>query len=142
MIKITLSTCVALLAAIVAIGVAQAGKKEKAKITEETVLGAVSCTVAAPKPPTLVPGPNGVPQVAAPAGTTTGPTSSVVVPQPISTVRDCLSKGGQVVIHPDGSRTELAIENPEMLKGHEWHRVSISGYLNGTLFHIMSLRRI
>ena len=141
MTKMTLSTAVVLSVAILAIGVAQAGKKEKSKITEETVLGAVSCTVAAPKPPTLVPGPNGVPQVAAPVGTTAGPTSSVV-PQPINTVRDCLSRGGQVVIHPDGGRTDLAIDNPEVVKGHEWHRVSISGYLNGTLFHIMSLRRI
>jgi hypothetical protein len=130
--KAALLSCVALLIALLTVGVAGAGKKEKIPPKEETLYGPVSCTVATPKSPTPTPGPNGA---------LPGPGANVV-PQPINTVRDCLAKGGQVVIRPDGARADVPIENPELVKGHEWHRVSISGYLNGSFFHIMSLRSI
>ena len=139
--KTVLLTCIVLVTVFFAVSTAHAGKKVKIKAKEETLLGIVSCTVAAPKPPTLIPGPNGVPQVLGADGTPVAPGTSVV-PQPINTVRDCLAKGGQILFHPDGGRADMTIENPELVKGHEWHRVSISGYPNGALFHIMSLRQI
>jgi hypothetical protein len=133
MMKTVLVICVALLIAFFTVGVALAGKrKEKITKKEETLFGIVSCTVATPKSQTPTPGPNGaLPGAAANS-----------VPQPINTVRDCLAKGGQVVFRADGGRSDIPIENPGAVKGHEWHRVSISGYLSGTLFHIMSLRSI
>jgi hypothetical protein len=131
--------CFALLIAFLTIGVALAGKKEKATQKDETLLGTMSCTVAVAKHATPIPGPNGVPLPPDPTQPAPG---ANVVPPPPSSVRDCLAKGGQVTFHPDGGRTDLVIENPDLVKGHEWHRVSITGYPSGNSFHIMSLRSI
>jgi len=127
------SLCIALSA-----GAALGGKKVKVPITEETLYGPVACTVLPPPtvPTTPLPGPPGAPQNPG------APPPAPPPPPPINTVRDCLTKGGKIVIHPDGAREDVTIENPDLVKGHEWHRVSITGYLNGTLFHIMSLRAI
>jgi hypothetical protein len=146
--KTTLLTCVALCFALSA-GTALGGKKVKLPIKDETLYGPLSCAVVAPRttpvaPPPAPPAANGAPQNPAPNGAVPAPGANPAPPPPppISTVRDCLAKGGRVVIHPDGGREDVPIENPELVKGHEWHRVSITGYLNGTLFHIMSLRAI
>ena len=137
--KTLLLACIALLVAFLTVGVAVAGKKEKATQKDETLLGTVACTVAAPRPATPIPGPNGVPLPPDPTQPAPG---ANVLPPPPSTVRECLTKGGQVTFHPDGGRTDLVIENPDLVKGHEWHRVSITGYPSGNVFHIISLRSI
>jgi len=116
-------------------------KEKKAATKEQTLYGSISCTVAkdaTPKPggngsaPT--PGANGVPQAPVPNG---GPQTAA---KPINTVQDCLANGGKVMIAAEPDQVPLAIENPEALRGHEWHRLSISGYMSGDAFHIMSVR--
>jgi hypothetical protein len=139
MIKAALLTCIALLIGFLTVGVAMAGKKEKATQKDETILGAVACDAVAPKPPPIIPGPNGVPQ---PPDATQPTPGAPVLPPPPSTVRDCIAQGGRVVFHPDVGRTDLVIENPDLVRGHEWHRVSITGYPNGNFFHLVSLRAI
>lgn len=139
MVKRLLAACFVLLITFLTVGVATAGKKEKATPKDETLVGSVSCAVVAPKPPQPIPGPNGVPLPPDPGQPAPG---TNVVPSPINTVRDCLAKGGQVTFHPDNARTDLTIENPDLVKGHEWHRVSITGYPKGNFFHLMSLRAI
>jgi hypothetical protein len=137
--KTLLLTCVALLIAFLTVDTALAGKKEKATPKDETIVGSVSCTIAPPRPVTPIPGPNGVPLPPDPTQPAPG---ANVLPPPPGTVRECVGKGGQVTFHPDNARTDLVIENPDLVKGHEWHRVSITGYPIGNAFHIMSLRAI
>jgi hypothetical protein len=139
MTKTVLLACVSLLVPFLTVDVATAGKKAPPP-KDETLLGIVSCTVAAPKPPAPVPGPSGVPLPVDP--TQPVPPATVAPPPPPGTVKDCLAQGGQVMFHPDASRTDLVIENPDLIKGHEWHRVSITGYPIGNLFRIVSLRGI
>jgi hypothetical protein len=97
------------------------------------------------------PGANGVPQVpeanALPQppggdGTAPNPAQNLLVSKPVVTLKDCLTHGGQVVLLPDGTPKPIIIDNPEAIKGHEWHRLSISGYTRGTAFHIISVRII
>ena len=63
-------------------------------------------------------------------------------PQPIASVKDCLAANGQVVILPDGQTVPIVIDNPDVLEGHEWQRLSVSGYLVGANFRIVSVRII
>ncbi len=86
---------------------------------------------------------NGVAQPAtAPNGTTPAPPLTNEPPKKILNYRDCLANGGLVVILPDGQSKTLILENPEIIQGHEWQRLSLSGYLKGTLFHVVSVRMI
>jgi hypothetical protein len=62
--------------------------------------------------------------------------------KPIATLTDCLAHGGQVVILPDGTVQPIVIENPDAIRGHEWHRLSLSGYMKGAVLHIISVRII
>lgn len=151
MMKKVLLTCFALLIAISPVDMALAGRRQQStkKEKEETLLGTVSCMAAAAKAPTPAPAGNGAtpgsgPNAATPAVGINGalPGPGTVAPPRINTVRDCLANGGKVVIRPDAGHGDIPIENPEAIKGHEWHRVSISGYMNGSSFHIMSLRSI
>jgi hypothetical protein len=46
------------------------------------------------------------------------------------------------MIVEDGTQSSTAIENPEAVSDYEGHHVSISGYMNGDSFHVVSLRII
>jgi hypothetical protein len=56
----------------------------------------------------------------------------------------CLTKGAQLVIVVDGTQQLLAIENPEVVKGHECNHVLVTGDVNtqASSIRIYSLRII
>ena len=95
---------------------ASVARENKKKKPENTIYGTIGCSVTPPAP---APG--------APAK----PTDSIAL---------CLGRHGKAVIVDDDSRTAIPIENPDAVGGYEGHRVSISGYMNGESFHVVSLR--
>jgi hypothetical protein len=88
------------------------------------------------------PDPNALPQPPGLDATAPIPAQNLSVSKPVVTFKDCLSHGGLVAIVPDGSKTPIIIDNPDVIKGHEWHRLSLSGYMKGAVFHIISVRVI
>jgi hypothetical protein len=54
----------------------------------------------------------------------------------------CLGKGAKAVIVTDGDNKVVAVDNPDALKGHEGHHVSITGTMNGDSLHVDSLKMI
>jgi len=139
--------CVAIVALCVLAELASAGKKAPPAPTEETLLGPISCTITAKPVPKAAPAPQapGAPPAAGPNGAPQTPGTNApppAVPQPITNVKDCLSSGGKVVILPDGFTATVEIENPTAMIGHEWNRVSVSGYRVGETFRVVSVRII
>jgi hypothetical protein len=53
-----------------------------------------------------------------------------------------LGKGAKAVIVTDGDNKVVAVDNPDALKGHEGHHVSITGTMNGDSLHVDSLKMI
>jgi len=54
----------------------------------------------------------------------------------------CLSKGAKAVIVTDGDQKVLAVDNPDVLKGHEGHHIAATGTVTGDSIHINSLKMI
>ena len=52
----------------------------------------------------------------------------------------CLSKGASYVIVTDGDMKVLAVDNPDVLKGHEGHHVAATGTVTGSSIHINSVK--
>lgn len=52
----------------------------------------------------------------------------------------CLSKGASYVIVTDGDQKVLAVDNPDVLKGHEGHHVAATGTVTGSSIHINSVK--
>jgi uncharacterized protein YqfA (UPF0365 family) len=52
----------------------------------------------------------------------------------------CLAKGADVVLVTDDDHHLVRIENPDTVSGHHAHRVALSGYMNGDVFHVISIR--
>jgi hypothetical protein len=90
--------------------------KNKKPTPEDTLYGTITCSIPAPPPP--------------PKATGT----------PADTVDLCLARKGLIMIINPDDRTSMAIENPDTVKGYEGHKISVSGYLNGATFHVVSLR--
>ena len=54
----------------------------------------------------------------------------------------CLSKGAKAVIVTDGDQKVLAVDNPDILKGHEGHHIAATGTVTGDSIHINSVKMI
>jgi hypothetical protein len=54
----------------------------------------------------------------------------------------CLGKGAKAVIVTDGDQKIVAVDNPDALKGHEGHHVSVSGAMTGDSIHIDSVKML
>jgi ribosomal protein L14E/L6E/L27E len=54
----------------------------------------------------------------------------------------CLAKGAKAVIVTDGDSKVLAVENPDVLKGHEGHHVAATGHVEGDSIHIESVKML
>jgi hypothetical protein len=52
----------------------------------------------------------------------------------------CLSKGAKYVIVTDGDQKVLAVDNPDVLKGHEGHHIAATGTVTGSSIHINSMK--
>jgi hypothetical protein len=64
------------------------------------------------------------------------------IPGTADEVRKCLDKGGLTVIVVDDTHEVLTIENPNAVKGHEGHRVLITGDIDKNGIHVYSVRII
>jgi len=54
----------------------------------------------------------------------------------------CLGKGAKAVIVTDGDQKIVNVDNPDALKGHEGHHVSVSGAMTGDSIHIDSVKML
>src|SRR5579864_965929 len=54
----------------------------------------------------------------------------------------CLSKGAKAVIVTDGDQKIVAVDNPDALKGHEGHHVTVTGTVTGDSVHVDSVKMI
>jgi type 1 fimbria pilin len=54
----------------------------------------------------------------------------------------CLGKGAKAVIVTDGDQKIVAVDNPDALKGHEGHHVSVSGAMTGDSIHVDSVKML
>jgi hypothetical protein len=57
-------------------------------------------------------------------------------------VNKCLDKGANPVIVVDDTKQLLIIDNPGAVKGHEGHRVLLTGDISNGRLHVYSLRII
>src|SRR5258708_1360450 len=48
----------------------------------------------------------------------------------------CMGKGAKAVIVTDGDQKVVAVDNPDALKGHEGHHVSVTGTMTGDSVHV------
>ena len=55
-------------------------------------------------------------------------------------MKKCLSKGAKAVIVTDKDQKVLTVDNPDAVKGHEGHHVSVMGTVSGDTIHIDSLK--
>jgi hypothetical protein len=55
-------------------------------------------------------------------------------------VDKCLAKGASIVLVTDNDHNLVGIENPETVSGHHGHHVALDGYMNGNVFHVISVR--
>jgi hypothetical protein len=110
-------TSIAVLLILLMLLTATAGaRRKKSKQSEDTLYGTIGCSIP-PAPP--APG---------------------AQPNPADSIALCLARKGKAVIVQDGSQDAIPIENPDAVGDQEGHRVSISGYMNGESFHVISLR--
>jgi hypothetical protein len=68
--------------------------------------------------------------------------AKAATPGDADAVRKCLDKGGLTVIVVDDTQQVLTIENPNAVKGHEGHRVLITGDIHENSIHVYSVRII
>jgi hypothetical protein len=54
--------------------------------------------------------------------------------------KKCLAAGAKVVVVTDKDQKILAVDNPDALKGHEGHHVTVSGHVTGDSIHVMSVK--
>jgi hypothetical protein len=54
----------------------------------------------------------------------------------------CLGKGGKAVIVTDGDQKVVNVDNPDALKGHEGHHVSVTGAMTGDSIHVDSVKML
>jgi len=56
--------------------------------------------------------------------------------------KKCLSKGAKMVVVTDGDQKVLTVENPDALKDHVGHHVSVSGEVSGDSIHVESAKML
>jgi hypothetical protein len=54
----------------------------------------------------------------------------------------CLAKGAKAVIVTDGDQKVLAVDNPDVLKGHEGHHIAATGTVTGDSIHVDSVKML
>ena len=69
---------------------------------------------------------------------------SVVLPIPCGThaacMKKCMDKGAKMVVVTDDDKKVLEVENPDALKGHEGHHVTVTGKVTGSMVHVDSVK--
>jgi hypothetical protein len=59
-----------------------------------------------------------------------------------SCMNKCLSKGATYVIVTDSDKKVLAVDNPDVLKGHEGHHIAATGTVTGDSIHVDSVKML
>ena len=54
--------------------------------------------------------------------------------------KKCIAKGAKMVVVTDDDKKVLEVENPDALKGHEGHHVTVTGKVTGTMVHVDSVK--
>jgi hypothetical protein len=54
--------------------------------------------------------------------------------------KKCLAAGAKMVIVTDKDQKVLAVDNPDALKGHEGHHITVTGEMKGDSIHVMSAK--
>src|SRR5437016_5155065 len=54
----------------------------------------------------------------------------------------CMGKGAQAVIVTDTDQKVVTIDNPDAVKGHEGHHVSVTGAMTGSSIHVDSVKML
>jgi hypothetical protein len=54
--------------------------------------------------------------------------------------KTCMSKGAKMVVVTDGDNKVLMVDNPDSLKGHEGHHVTVTGDVKGDSIHVDSAK--
>ena len=55
-------------------------------------------------------------------------------------MRQCLAKGADVVLITDNDHSLIRLDNPSTVSTQHAHHVALYGYMNGTAFHVISVR--
>jgi hypothetical protein len=56
--------------------------------------------------------------------------------------KKCLAAGAKMVIVTDKDQKVLAVDNPDALKGHEGHHITVTGEMKGDSIHVMSAKMV
>jgi len=56
--------------------------------------------------------------------------------------KKCLAAGAKMVVVTDGDQKILMVDNPDALKGHEGHHMSITGTTKGDSIHVDSMKML
>jgi len=54
--------------------------------------------------------------------------------------KKCLSEGASMVVVTDKDQKVLTVDNPDALKDHVGHHVSVKGHINGESIHVDSVK--
>ena len=55
-------------------------------------------------------------------------------------MKKCMDKGAKMVVVTDDDKKVLEVENPDALKGHEGHHVTVTGKVTGSMVHVDSVK--
>ena len=56
--------------------------------------------------------------------------------------KKCIEAGEKIAFVPDGTQDVLIVDNPDSLKGHEGHHVTITGTVDKKTIHVESVKMI
>lgn len=56
--------------------------------------------------------------------------------------KKCLGEGAKMVVVTDGDNKVLMVQNPDALKGHEGHHISVTGHVDGEAIHVESAKML
>jgi hypothetical protein len=56
--------------------------------------------------------------------------------------KKCLDAGAKPVVVTDDDQKVLNVDNPDALKGHEGHHVSVTGHVTGDSIHVESVKML
>jgi hypothetical protein len=54
--------------------------------------------------------------------------------------KKCIAAGEKMAFVPDGTQEVLIVDNPDSLKGHEGHHVTVTGTMDKKTIHVDSVK--
>jgi pectin methylesterase-like acyl-CoA thioesterase len=56
--------------------------------------------------------------------------------------KKCIAAGASPVVVTDADQKVLAVDNPDVLKGHYGHHVAVTGHIDGDKIHIENVKML